>query len=631
MKNQIFDRLFNSIIFRIGSMMFLISTIAILSMFSSVFISEMADHDALIINDAGSLRKQSYKILVNIELLPQINPQSLPAQQQKIIQAINLFSTKVNAPIMDGNAVMSDDMPLNKALKEIRQTWHQVLKPRLTTLAQNPEQLNQTVLFVTNDTIENFVLRLDNLVGLYQQRAENRILLIRMILGISLMVTILLATFTMLQISRRIEKPLSELTASAQKIMAGDYTSQTDIQQSDELGLLAETMNKMSQALSLSYGQLENRVKQKTGELRQSNDTLELLYQTSQLINKPGDSLDLTPIIEKLSSITQKSNLDLCLTANNSNAPYEHIITLDKKQEDKCTTDNCSDCLFATDNECTSHNNKLVMRYPIRKDDMNYGVLVCNLDANTPLEAWQHQLFTSITTLIANGLHIRQQNEQNRRITLLNERNVIARELHDSLAQALSYLKFQVTRLQKLRQKNSSEEQIEEVISELKTGLDSAYKQLRELLTTFRLKIDVTGLQQTFIDTVNSLNERANGQMVFTLDYQIDGIPLSPNEEIHLMQIAREATQNALHHSKGSEVNIAAFADSEKNLHLQIKDNGIGIPDDPAKLNHYGLAIMQERSQHLKGYVSIRNTSQGGAIVELIFRPSYLHAKAKVS
>ncbi|GHF91964.1 histidine kinase [Thalassotalea marina] len=622
------DRLFNSIVFRIGSMMFIISAIAILSMFSSMFISDMADHDALIINEAGSLRKQSYKILTNIMLLPQLAPSMHDIQKDKIIDAIETFDKTINAPLMKTPKGKLNEVSLSKTLNDINTAWRDELKPMLANAIHTPHLLSDTELLNMNSAIEDFVQKLNVLVSLYQQRAENRVSLIRMILGISLLVTILMVTFTMLQISRRIEKPLTELTASARQIMAGDYTAKTTIQQNDELGLLAETMNKMSRAVSQSYGQLERRVKQKTVELRQSNDTLELLYRTSQLINEPSETLDLSPITKELSKITGKPDLDLCLTTINSGQPYEHIITKEKDLPEKCIQKDCGSCLSSNVNQSVYQNQTTEMRYPINKGDINYGVLVCTIEDDFPLESWQHQLFSSITTLIANGLHIRQQNEQTRRITILKERNVIARELHDSLAQALSYLKFQVTRLQKLRDKNATEEQIDDVVDELKTGLSSAYLQLRELLTTFRLKIDVAGLQQTFIEMVDSLNDRANGKMVFTLDYQIEGIPLTPNEEIHLMQIAREATQNALHHSKADNTLVAVFADQDKNIHLHIIDNGVGIPGDPSKLNHYGLAIIKERSQHLKGMVNIENNADGGAMVKLIFRPTYLIEKA---
>jgi len=624
-----FDRLFNSIVFRIGSMMFLLSFVSIFSMFSSVFISELADQDALVINDAGSLRKQSYKMLAELELLKQIDSDAKLKIQHKLNSSIEIFNQKINAPIMQSNAVFFGDIPIKSTLKEIQYNWFNDIEPKFHAFIINPELLSSSHSIELNNIIDNFVIRLDSLVNLYQQRAENRILLIRMILGISLFITTILVAFTMFQISRRIETPLSELTRSARQIMTGDYTVTTNIQQNDELGLLAETMNKMTQALSYSYGELEQRVKNKTAALRQSNDSLELLYQTSQLINHADTTLDLRPIATRLAEITNKSDIDLCLTTDIGSLPYEHILTINKDSPERCQIGDCHDCLANTNRPDISQ--PMVMRYPIKKDEISYGVLVCNLDASTPLEAWQHQLFSSVSTLIANGLHIKQQNEQSRRITLLDERNVIARELHDSLAQALSYLKIQVSRLQKLRAKEATEEKIEDVILELKMGLNSAYRQLRELLTTFRLKIDVQGLYHTFSDTIKQLNLRTDGTMHFELDYQIENLPLTPNEEIHLMQIAREATQNALNHSKADNVLVKAFVDEDKNIHLTIEDNGIGLPKDSQKLNHYGLAIMKERSKNLSGDITLSNSDNGGVKVELIFQPSYLKKLATVA
>ena len=53
-----------------------------------------------------------------------------------------------------------------------------------------------------------------------------------------------------------------------------------------------------------------------------------------------------------------------------------------------------------------------------------------------------------------------------------------------------------------------------------------------------------------------------------------------------------------------------------------MKDDGVGINDDPEKLNHYGLAIMKERSRHLNGDLEIRRRDEKGTIVEFSFQPS---------
>ena len=138
---------------------------------------------------------------------------------------------------------------------------------------------------------------------------------------------------------------------------------------------------------------------------------------------------------------------------------------------------------------------------------------------------------------------------------MLQERNAIARELHDSLAQALSYLKIQATRLNKAIDREDKIT-MEDVAGELREGLNNAYRQLRELLTTFRLKIDGSGLKVALESSIEQL--RAQNSMNIHLDFALSNIPLTPNEEIHLLQIIREASQNSINHS-GGKIWISAY------------------------------------------------------------------------
>ena len=219
---------------------------------------------------------------------------------------------------------------------------------------------------------------------------------------------------------------------------------------------------------------------------------------------------------------------------------------------------------------------------------------------------------------IALSLNLDVQHDQARRIALLNERTVIARELHDSLAQALSYLKIQVTRLSKTQEKQKFEMQ-PPIIDELKMGLDSAYRQLRELLTTFRLKMVSEGLESALEKTIEQLSEQSS--MQFHLNFAIKQVPLSPMEEIHLLQIAREACQNTVHHSKGDNVWIDLQVTAANKLQLSVADDGVGMVNGTEKLNHYGMAIMQERAKHLQGELFIAPRAEKGTEVKLEFQP----------
>ena len=75
--------------------------------------------------------------------------------------------------------------------------------------------------------------------------------------------------------------------------------------------------------------------------------------------------------------------------------------------------------------------------------------------------------------------------DEHRRLALFEERSAIARELHDSIAQSLTYTKIQLARLSALigRGEAARESEAREVVEELRTGVSTAYQQLRELLT----------------------------------------------------------------------------------------------------------------------------------------------------
>jgi two-component system nitrate/nitrite sensor histidine kinase NarX len=267
----------------------------------------------------------------------------------------------------------------------------------------------------------------------------------------------------------------------------------------------------------------------------------------------------------------------------------------------------------------------LAHKYPIVRNDRQYGIIRLRTSDLKPLSGWRDQLLRSTADQLAIALSLNETKEQSHRLAMLNERTVIARELHDSLAQALSYLKIQVTRLQKSHDAKKYDLQ-QPILEELKEGLSSAYRHLRELLTTFRLKIDEGGLENALTQTIEQLLERT--EMDIQLEYQLHNVPLNPMEEIHLLQIAREASQNAVNHSGGERLQIRLFQNGDKSIELLIEDDGRGLPQDPKKLNHYGLAIMQERSKHLKGNLAVSRVVPHGTRIHLKFEPHYLQPSA---
>ena len=584
-----------SIVTRISVALACIVSLAIGTILVSYWLSDKLDSYAQAINTAGSLRMQTYRLgWLTIE--PD-NPKLTPALEDIQLSWQNAIFKRA----------IKDNAEISQLYSEAKQQWQQLL-PLLS-------QLNYSDL---NLQLEQHISLLNTLVLAIQHDAEHKVKTLRSIQLIALFLTVMLALIITHWLKVKVEQPLIELTRTARRIGHGDFTVRVTPQQPDELGLLAETFNKMNDAIGHMYGNLEQRVDKQTQKLQHQNTRLIFLYTISRRMSESvPQHKDFQQIINELKSITQLDNIELCLVTEQGQQPYFQVQPVASKI-DPCQELDCSDCLSTK--SIKNCDNLLIYNYPLNREKRNFGVLVARIENSQSLAKWQQDLLNSVADLLAIALSLKTEEEQIRRLALMQERTVIARELHDSLAQALSYLKIQVTRLNKalLKQDQAT---IDDVTVELKQGLDSAYRQLRELLTTFRLKIDGTGLLDALQTTVKQLMEQST--LMVKLDYQLVSVPLAPNEEVHLLQIIREASQNAIHHSQGSLLQISLLQQSDKSIYLAIEDNGVGIDTSPEKLNHYGLAIMQERGKHLGGDLTIKRRDAGGTGVYFSFVPSY--------
>ena len=247
------------------------------------------------------------------------------------------------------------------------------------------------------------------------------------------------------------------------------------------------------------------------------------------------------------------------------------------------------------------------------------GILLLETEANHYFEDAELQLFEVTAQLLALSLGLEDKAQEGRRIALLEERAVIARELHDSLAQSLSYMKFQLARLQTNFGVVLVESGAVSIVNDMREGLDNAYRELRELLTTFRVQMDVRGLDHVLKEAIEEFSQRSSLSIV--LDNRLQECRLSVNEEFHLLHIIREALSNIVRHSGAKKVTIALILQSTGDVIVTVDDDGIGIAFDKNKPHHYGLAIMTERASCLGGTIEIMPRRRGGTRIRLLFHP----------
>lgn len=584
-----------------------IIAITLFSIFISFWVTELADKDAQAINLSGSMRMQAFHIGLELER----------GQFERARADVEKLHQTWNHPIFSLQHAALDDRvdqhtPLARHFLHAYGYWLDSCRP---VLEQAIEQRQVPV--ALPQLLETQVTLTDRLVAQFQEEAERKIVNLRSFQLLVLFITVLVGSLIFYLLKNRIERPLSQLTETAEKIRQGDLNQQVEVSGTDELGLLASTFNRMTRSIAESYSVLEERVEQRTLELRQNNIALEFLFSTArEILESREGEFRYADSLSKLGEIIGGHNLELCLFTEQGEQPYLQLLT-DKTEHQPCERANCNDCRQL---EVQTLNIQNHQRFPIVMGDRRFGIIDLHLDGDQPLPRWQKELVQSVANQFAIALSLSEQKDRDHRFAMLSERTVIARELHDSLAQALSYLQIQVTRLQKSHDKAKFDLQ-QPIIDELREGLSSAYRQLRELLTTFRLKMDDGGLKSALENTVQHLSERTD--MAIELDYQLDNLPLSASEQIHLLQIIREASQNAIHHSHGEHVLIRLSQVDDQQVELLVEDDGVGIPDKPEKLNHYGLAIMNERSRHLGGHINIQPGSKAGTCVSFVFSPSF--------
>ena len=225
-------------------------------------------------------------------------------------------------------------------------------------------------------------------------------------------------------------------------------------------------------------------------------------------------------------------------------------------------------------------------------------------------------LFRSVSSMLGRGLYFNQAQKHFQQLLLMEERATIARELHDSLAQVLSYLRIQLTLLKRSIPEDNATAQ--SIMADFSQALNDAYRQLRELLTTFRLTLQQADLPSALREMLDTLQNQTSAKL--TLDCRLPTLALDAQMQVHLLQIIREAVLNAMKHANASEIAVSCVTAPDGNHTVYIRDNGIGIGEPKEPEGHYGLNIMRERAERLGGTLTFSQPSGGGTLVSISFR-----------
>jgi len=234
-------------------------------------------------------------------------------------------------------------------------------------------------------------------------------------------------------------------------------------------------------------------------------------------------------------------------------------------------------------------------------------------------------LFRTISEHLGMALENARLERETVRIAMMNERQMMANEVHDSLAQTLAYMKMRMALMQDAITDGDNDRACKYAL-DVKSALDDAYSGLRELLSQFRKRMDPLGL----LHALESLADEFHDRTGITIEYcnHLTDLSLSVDHEVQVFYIIQEALANVTRHSGASQVKLT-LEQRDRFYEVTVDDNGSGFfavgnplgsfDEHPGLRQHLGLSIMRERAGRLGGRIEIANLAQGGARVRLVF------------
>lgn len=204
--------------------------------------------------------------------------------------------------------------------------------------------------------------------------------------------------------------------------------------------------------------------------------------------------------------------------------------------------------------------------------------------------------------------------KQAQQLAVIDERNRLARELHDSVTQALYGITLHAEAAYRQLDAGNIELSNEQLV-ELRNTAQEALREMRLLIFELRPSVvEMQGLVPALRARLEAVEERTGMRVEMNLAESLD---LSDQVQDSLYRIAQEALNNSLKHAKAKQV-ILNLIDAESKVTMEIIDDGVGFnPDEEIEGGGLGLDGIIERAELIKGKLTIDSRSGKGTTIRI--------------
>ncbi len=453
---------------------------------------------------------------------------------------------------------------------------------------------------------------------------------------------ILVAAAVIFLLSRAITRPILALTKGAEVIAKGELDYSIRAETGDEIQHLAEQFNEMAKALKESYTDLERKVEERTKRERQRAEQLRAINEVGRKISSIVNLDELLPYVGNLLRETfhyynvniflldpSSGNLmlkALCLSGQKGVIPVGVPLEVDAESivgwvaqtgEPILANDVNADPRYRAVEALRDTKSELAV--PVRIGNNVLGVL--DIESTEADAFGEADLFTVQT--LADQLAVAIENarlyEETRQMAVMEERNRMAREIHDTLAQGFSGIILQLEAAEQAL--GSDAPAVERHLNQARSLARKSLAEARRSVWNLRPQaLEQLPLYEALKQEVDKFTQNTSIKALFTVFG--DRRDLLPEVEAGLLRICQESLTNIGKHAKATEVDVS-LTFNESAVELNVSDNGVGFrqrasSSDKKEHDTFGLISMRERARGLGGTFEVQSKRGKGTLVRVV-------------
>ncbi|MBP6503410.1 MAG: type IV pili methyl-accepting chemotaxis transducer N-terminal domain-containing protein [Rhodoferax sp.] len=602
---------------------FLLTALAMIAV--TLWVSWQLEGGAAAVNEVGRLRMQAYRMSLSIGTA---QPQRLQAQAGEFTQGLETL--RIGDPdrplfVPWDDSVRAQFVAVQNGWTQYRQRW----------VINTPATLDK----LQPDTAE-FVAQIDAMVRGIESHMSRWTALLHLAQLFTMTLAVVGTAVLVFTGYLFVLEPVGQIKQALQRLQEGDLAARVNSTHTDEFGTLADGFNDMAQRVQTVHQNLEGRVAEKTAELQEKRERLEALYTITSLVASATSLQELTSaFVQRLRPIARADAVAL-RWSDETNLRYL-MLASDGLPTQMVEAEHCvhaGDCHCGSPDarpglrvipirslalgrmkHCALAGFETIVSIPIRLHDRLMGEVDLFFHAQIDVSDSDRSLLEALTAHLAAAMENFRLAALEKEAAVSQERSFLARELHDSIAQSLAFLKIQVQLMQDALGRDDLL-QAKVVLDEINIGVRESYADVRELLVHFRTRANAEDIEPALKTTLRKFELQS--AMPTALQMEGQGMPLDPDLQVQVLHIVQEALSNVRKHAAATQVWLDV--QQAPRWRFEIRDNGTGFSnaDDAHNDNHVGLRIMRERAERIGASLDIHSVPGRGSSVILTLPPA---------